>query len=55
MFPEIPGFKITKVLGEGPMAKVYLAMDEALERKVALDGGGSGTDLPHSTHPGLPR
>lgn len=36
MFPEIPGFKITKALGEGAMAKVYLALDEALDRRVAL-------------------
>lgn len=36
MFPEIPGFKIIKALGEGAMAKVYLAIDEALDRQVAL-------------------
>jgi|GEM_PF-2093593 len=36
MFPEIPGFTITKALGEGAMAKVYLATDEALDRRVAL-------------------
>jgi serine/threonine protein kinase len=36
MFPDIPGFKIISNLGEGAMAKVYLAIDEGLDRKVAL-------------------
>lgn len=36
MHPEIPGFKIIRSLGEGAMAKVYLALDEALDRQVAL-------------------
>ena len=36
MHPEIPGFKITNMLGEGAMACVYLAIDESLDRKVAL-------------------
>jgi serine/threonine-protein kinase PpkA len=36
VFPEIPGFKITKLLGEGAMARVFLAIDDALDRKVAL-------------------
>ncbi len=36
MFPEIPGFKITELIGEGAMARVFLAIDEALDRKVAL-------------------
>lgn len=36
MYPEIPGFKILKMLGEGAMASVYLAIDESLDRKVAL-------------------
>ena len=36
MFPEIPGFKITKLIGEGAMARVFLAIDDALDRKVAL-------------------
>ena len=36
MHPDIPGFKIEKVLGEGAMACVYLAVDESLDRKVAL-------------------
>ncbi|MEM1413028.1 MAG: serine/threonine-protein kinase, partial [Pseudomonadota bacterium] len=35
-FPEIPGFKILEMLGEGAMARVYLAVDESLDRKVAL-------------------
>ncbi len=36
MYPEIPGFKIIRSLGEGAMAKVYLALDEGLDRQVAL-------------------
>ena len=36
MFPEIPGFKIIRDLGAGAMAKVYLALDEGLDRQVAL-------------------
>jgi serine/threonine-protein kinase PpkA len=36
VYPEIPGFKIIKMLGEGAMASVYLALDESLDRKVAL-------------------
>jgi len=36
VYPEIPGFKIIKMLGEGAMASVYLAIDESLDRKVAL-------------------
>ena len=36
MFPEITGFKITKMLGEGAMAKVFLAIDNSLDRKVAM-------------------
>ena len=36
MYPEIPGFKIIRNLGAGAMAKVYLAVDEGLDRQVAL-------------------
>ncbi|MDX2428631.1 MAG: serine/threonine-protein kinase [Xanthomonadales bacterium] len=36
MNPEIPGFKIIRSLGAGAMAKVYLALDEGLDRQVAL-------------------
>jgi serine/threonine protein kinase len=36
MYPEIPGFKIIRSLGAGAMAKVYLAVDEGLDRQVAL-------------------
>ena len=35
-FPEIPGYKILSVLGEGGVAKVYLAIQEKLDRKVAI-------------------
>jgi len=35
-FPKIPGYTIEKELGQGGMARVYLAMEEKLERKVAL-------------------
>ena len=33
---EIPGYKIEKVIGEGGMARVYLALHKALNRKVAI-------------------
>ncbi len=33
---EIPGYKMVKRLGEGAMAAVYLAIQESLERQVAL-------------------
>ncbi len=33
---EIPGYKIVKKIGKGGMAVVYLAIQEALEREVAL-------------------
>ncbi|MGK2925250.1 MAG: serine/threonine-protein kinase [Lysobacterales bacterium] len=35
-FPEIPGFRILDLLGEGAMARVFLAEDEALDRRVAI-------------------
>lgn len=35
-FPTIPGYKIKKVLGEGGMSIVYLAIQEKLKRKVAV-------------------
>jgi len=34
VFPEIPGFKITELIGEGAMAKVYLAEQLFNNRKV---------------------
>ncbi|MEN8129419.1 MAG: serine/threonine-protein kinase [Pseudomonadota bacterium] len=33
---EIPGYKIESLIGQGGMAKVYLAIQESLQRKVAL-------------------
>ncbi len=35
-FPEIPGYRIKKILGEGGMSIVYLAIQEKLKRKVAV-------------------
>jgi serine/threonine protein kinase len=35
-FPEIPGCKILSLLGEGSAAKVYLGIQENLNRKVAI-------------------
>ncbi len=35
-FPEIPGYKFVSVLGEGAAARVYLAIQEKLNRKVAI-------------------
>lgn len=34
--PEIPGYKIIKIIGEGGMGIVYLALQTVLDRKVAL-------------------
>ena len=34
--PEIPGYRILRQLGRGGMASVYLAMQESVEREVAL-------------------
>ena len=33
---QIPGYKIIDTLGEGGMARVYLAIQESFEREVAL-------------------
>ena len=33
---EIPGYEIEKLIGEGGMARVYLALHKALNRKVAI-------------------
>ncbi|UCH94313.1 MAG: protein kinase [Candidatus Aminicenantes bacterium] len=36
MFPEIPGYKIEKKIGESSMTEVYLGVQEDLERNVAI-------------------
>ncbi len=35
-FTNVPGYRVESLLGEGGMAKVYLAIQESLERQVAL-------------------
>ncbi len=34
--PQIPGYRLEKILGKGAMATVYLAIQESLDRQVAL-------------------
>ena len=34
--PRIPGYRIEKIIGKGAMSTVYLAVQESLERRVAL-------------------
>ena len=34
--PEIPGYRVLRPLGRGGMASVYLALQESVEREVAL-------------------
>jgi len=34
--PEIPGFRILKILGRGGMANVYLGLQESMDREVAI-------------------
>lgn len=34
--PQIPGYRLEKILGKGAMATVYLAIQESLDRRVAI-------------------
>jgi serine/threonine-protein kinase PpkA len=34
--PEIPGFRVLRTLGRGGMAQVYLALQESIDREVAI-------------------
>ena len=34
--PQIPGYRLEKILGKGAMATVYLAVQESLDRRVAI-------------------
>ncbi len=34
--PEIPGFRVLRTLGRGGMAQVYLALQESMDREVAI-------------------
>ncbi|MDS4019465.1 MAG: serine/threonine-protein kinase [Candidatus Competibacter sp.] len=34
--PQIPGYRIEKIIGKGAMSTVYLAVQESLDRRVAL-------------------
>ena len=45
---DIPGFKIERLIAEGGMASVYLAVQESLERRVALKVLKKFDNLEHS-------
>ena len=34
--PQSPGYRLEKILGKGAMATVYLAIQESLDRRVAI-------------------
>ncbi|QBQ53101.1 serine/threonine-protein kinase [Nitrosococcus wardiae] len=45
---KIPGYKIQRMIGQGGMAKVYLAIQESLDRKIALKIMTPPLDIDHS-------
>lgn len=45
---KIPGYRIQRMIGQGGMAKVYLAIQESLERKIALKIMTPPLDIDHS-------